>query len=116
MSKRSLPIIILTGIMCCFLLLSVNACSSQPVSAGSTNTPAPGTHSSQSVGVGNTNTPVSGRQTSNSSQSSVQTVPMPQTTTSCPVTNTARAAVMRPLALGSHQNLVYIYNEVPHNT
>jgi len=41
---------------------------------------------------------------------------MPQTQTDCPATNTARAAVMRPLALGSHQNLVYIYNEVHHNT
>jgi len=41
---------------------------------------------------------------------------MPQTQTACPAPNTARAAVMRPLALGSHQNLVYIYNEVPRNT
>lgn len=41
---------------------------------------------------------------------------MPPTQTDCPATNTARAAVMRPLALGSHQNLVYIYNEVPPHT
>jgi hypothetical protein len=41
---------------------------------------------------------------------------MPQTQTDCPATNTARAAVMRPLALGNHQNLVYIYNEVPQHT
>lgn len=45
-----------------------------------------------------------------------QTVPMPPTQTACPADGTARAAVMKPLALGSHQNLVYIYNEVPPNT
>ena len=41
---------------------------------------------------------------------------MPATETSCPTDGTARAAVMRPLSLGKHQNLVYIYNEVPLNT
>ncbi|HET8840871.1 MAG TPA: hypothetical protein VFN35_05355, partial [Ktedonobacteraceae bacterium] len=41
---------------------------------------------------------------------------MPATQTSCPADNTARAAILRPLALGAHQNLVYVYNEVPPNT
>lgn len=44
------------------------------------------------------------------------TVPMPPTQTACPDGNTARPAVMRPLARGQLQNLVYIYNEVPQNT
>ena len=45
-----------------------------------------------------------------------QTVPMPPTQTSCPADGTARAAVMRTLSLGTHQNMVYIYNEIPPNT
>ncbi len=36
---------------------------------------------------------------------------VPATTTTCPSTGTARAAVLAPLVLGSHQNLVYIVNE-----
>lgn len=39
------------------------------------------------------------------------TVPVPPTQTSCPAAGTARAAVMTPLALGHHQNVVYIVNE-----
>lgn len=36
---------------------------------------------------------------------------VPPTTTACPATGTARAAVLAPLVLGLHQNLVYIVNE-----
>jgi hypothetical protein len=43
------------------------------------------------------------------------TVPMPPTQTDCPATGTARAAVTRTLALGSHQNIVYIVDEYPAN-
>ncbi len=39
------------------------------------------------------------------------TVPMPPTQISCPPTGTARAAVTAPLVLGTHQNIVYVYNE-----
>jgi len=46
----------------------------------------------------------------------VQTVAMPATSTTCPADGTARPAVMTPLALGSHQNIVYVYNEIPPNT
>src|SRR5712692_8025715 len=35
----------------------------------------------------------------------------PATQTSCPAVGTARAAVMTPFTLGSHQNIVYIVNE-----
>ena len=41
----------------------------------------------------------------------VTTAPVPPTLTSCPATGTARAAIMPPLALGNHQNIVYIVNE-----
>jgi hypothetical protein len=50
------------------------------------------------------------------SSGSTLTVPMPATQTSCPAAGTARPAVMNPLVLGKHQNVVYIYNEVPPNT
>ena len=47
------------------------------------------------------------------SLASVQTVQMPPTQTSCPANGTARASVMRPVKLGKHPTLVYVYNEVP---
>ena len=36
--------------------------------------------------------------------------------TTCPANGTARPAVMTPLVLGSHRNIVYVYNEIPPNT
>jgi hypothetical protein len=39
------------------------------------------------------------------------TAPMPATQTTCPPAGTARAAVFAPLVLGSHQNIVYIFNQ-----
>jgi hypothetical protein len=103
MLKRSHLAPIFSGTLLCFLLILTTACSSLPGGSGGNSIPTPG------VG-GPNSTPSSGNNNPG------QTVPMPQTHTNCPATNTARAAVMRPLALGSHQNLVYIYNEVPHNT
>jgi hypothetical protein len=50
------------------------------------------------------------------SLSSAQTVQMSPTQTSCPANGTARAAVMRPVKLGKHPTIVYVYNEVPLNT
>jgi len=82
----------------------LTACSSLPASSGGKSIPTP------DVSGSNNRTPSSGTHTS------AQTVPMPQTRTDCPATNTARAAVMRPLALGGHQTVVYIYNEVPQHT
>ncbi len=41
----------------------------------------------------------------------VTTAPVPPTSTSCPATGTARAAIMPTLALGNHQNAIYIVNE-----
>src|SRR5436305_1325770 len=40
----------------------------------------------------------------------------PALSTTCPANGTARPAVMTPLVLGSHQNIVYVYNEIPPNT
>jgi hypothetical protein len=104
MQKRSHIAPVFSGALFCFLLMLITACSSLPGGSGSTGTPTPG------VGSPNTRTPSSGKNIPG------QTVSMPQTQTACPVTNTARAAVIRPLTLGSHQNLVYIYNEVPQHT
>lgn len=95
MAKRSLSKSMLAGALCCLFLLLSSACTSLPVSTGGPNTP--------------TSTP--GTQTGAATQTPPQTVPMPQTDTSCPATNTARAAVMRTLVLGTHQNLVYIFND-----
>ena len=50
------------------------------------------------------------------STTTAQTVAMPMASTSCPLDGTARAAVMKPIKLGSHQNVVYVYNEIPLNT
>jgi hypothetical protein len=50
------------------------------------------------------------------SLASSQTVHMPPTQTSCPANGTARAAVMRPVKLGNHSTIVYVYNEIPLNT
>src|SRR5260370_13954674 len=104
MVKRPQLAPIFSGALLCFLLILMTACSSLPGSSSGNSTPTPG------VGGSNNTTPSPGNNNPG------QTVPMPQTQTDCPATNTARAAVMRPLALGSHQNLVYIYNELPHNT
>src|SRR5438067_3252684 len=52
----------------------------------------------------------------NAKNASAQNTQMPVTKTSCPADGTARAAVMRPLRLGKHGNVVYIYNEIPLNT
>src|SRR6266702_7731107 len=40
----------------------------------------------------------------------------PALSTTCPANGTARPAVMTPLVLGSHRNIVYVYNEIPPNT
>lgn len=98
MGKRSHARSMLTGALCCLFLLLSSACTSLPVGTGGPNTPT----ATPSV------------QTGNGTQTPSQTVPMPQTQTSCPATNTARAAIMRPLALGNHQNLVYIFNNNAH--
>ncbi len=114
MLKRYRLAPIFSGALLCFLLMLLSACTSLPGGSGGNNTPTPSAGGSKtstpSPGQNKTSTPSTGQNTPG------QTVSMPQTQTDCPASNTARAAVMRPLALGSHPNLVYIYNEVPKNT
>lgn len=98
MKKRVRLSSLFSAVFLCLLLILVSACDSQPV-AGGKGTPTPAGSSSTAGG-----TPT------------VQTVQMPPTQTSCPAANTARAAVIRPLARGNLQNLVYVFNEVPDNT
>jgi len=74
-----------------FLIMLLAACGG-PSTTGGSVTPTPG----------KTATP-----TPTSSAVST-TVPMPPTQTSCPLTGTARAAVMAPLALGKQDTVVYV--------
>lgn len=72
-------------------------------------------------GPGTTPTPVGNTPTAGTTTTPGMTPPAngggtPPTQTSCPVTGTARAAIMPSLALGSHQNIVYIVNEYQGNT
>ena len=47
---------------------------------------------------------------------SAVTIPMPPTQTNCPATGTARVANTAPLAFGTHQNIVYLYNKGDYNS
>ena len=85
----------------CCLILFFSACSS-----GGTVTPTPTT--SHTATVGSTPT-ISLSQT-------VTTAPVPPTLTSCPAAGTARAAVIAPLALGNHANIVYMAMEYSNGT
>lgn len=62
------------------------------------------------TGVGQTPTP-SGTGAPPAHGSPTPTATLPATQTSCPAAGKARAAVMTPFTLGSHQNIVYIVNE-----
>ncbi|HVU66603.1 MAG TPA: hypothetical protein VHD63_05725 [Ktedonobacteraceae bacterium] len=103
MFKRFRPIYVGFPLLLCALLVLMSACSLFPGGANGAVTPTV---------IANASTPNSGA----TGTAVTQTVPMPQTQTSCPADNTARAAVMRPLARGKLQNLIYIYNEVPEIT
>src|SRR5690242_14177584 len=83
-----------------FLVLLLAACGSTGSNAGTTPTPT-GNTPTVTASVTGTTQPGNG----------VTTVPAPPTLTSCPASGSARAAVMPPLALGAHQNIVYVVNE-----
>jgi len=87
--------ICLSGLL--FVLLAACGPKPPPTTTGPTST------------SGGTATPGTG--TTSSPTPIVTTVPVPPTQTGCPAAGTARAAVLAPLALGSHQNVVYIVNE-----
>ena len=61
-------------------------------------------------GAGSTPVVINGGATANPG-STVTTAPVANTVTTCPASGTARAAITSPLAVGNHQNLVYIVNE-----
>jgi hypothetical protein len=60
---------------------------------------------------GQSGTPTPGRTITPTTGVTSTTVPMPPTQTSCPAAGTARGAVIAPLVLGSHANVVYVYNQ-----
>ena len=86
--------------LACGLIVLLAACGQQPIAAAATSQGS----SAQTA------------QSTTATRTGIQTVAMPTTQTSCPTDGSARAAVIKPLALGKDQNLVYIYNEIPVNT
>ena len=95
-------------IVACSLLLLAAACGSN-----SPTTPvhvANGSPTATSATRSGNTSPPSGKPGTPSS-GGVSTVSMPSTQTSCPQSSTGRPAVMQPLALGSHANIAYIFNE-----
>ncbi|HKV59276.1 MAG TPA: hypothetical protein VJO32_13380 [Ktedonobacteraceae bacterium] len=87
----------------CFMIVLLAACGSQGA-AGSTPTPASSTPTTTAIASGATPTKAPATPVTT-------TVPEPPTLTSCPANGTARAAVMAPLALGNHANIIYIVNQ-----
>src|SRR5712691_6475506 len=83
--------------ICCLLFL-MTACSLFPSSPTTGNTPTVGTTQGK--------TP-----TSTGGTSTATTATIPPTQNTCPAAGTARAAVTAPLALGTHQAIVYIFNQ-----
>ncbi len=82
-----------------FLVLLLAACGSStlPTSGGTTPT-------------------TTGSGTAVQGQTPGTTATVPPTQTGCPATGTARAAVMTPLTLGNHPNVVYVVNEYQGHT
>lgn len=100
----------LSGLL--FLLLAACGPTSPPGTTGAT--PASVATLTRSIAPGRTATPVTG--TTSFPTPVVTTVPVSPTQTTCPAAGTARAAILAPLALGNHQNVVYIVNESRGNT
>jgi len=84
-----------------YLILLLAACGSAGSNTSATPTTTGNTPTSNASVTSGTTQPGNG----------VTTAPVPPTLTSCPATGTARAAIMPPLAVGNHQNIVYIVNE-----
>lgn len=82
------------------LLFVLTACSSSAITQHSTPTPAPG-HSTSTRAV---------RPTSVSSSN--KPIALKSVQTDCPSGGLARAALLRPLSLGTHPTLIYTTNEV----
>lgn len=80
------------------LLIILAACGQTAGTGGQTSTPGTTATSTSTPPVRGSTPPTA-----------ATTVPMPTTQTSCPAAGTGRAAVMAPLALGQHANLVYTF-------
>jgi Anaphase-promoting complex subunit 4 WD40 domain len=93
-TQRNHQIYSLVG--CCLIVL-LAACSSNTTPAPRGMTGTPGITLPIHRGI----TPIS---------TTTTTVAMPPTQTSCPPSGTARAMIMAPLALGTHQNIIYTLN------
>ena len=100
----------LLAFVCSSLLLLGAACG--------TSTPQTPVHTPSGSAIANSSTTPrstptpSGKPETPTSGGAPATVPMPPTQTDCPPQGIAgRAAVMRPLALGNHPNIAYIFNE-----
>ena len=91
----------LSTILGCYLVFLLAACGSGGSNTSATPPTTGNTPTSNASVTSGTTQPGNG----------VTTAPVPPTLTSCPATGTARAAIMPPLALGNHQNIVYIVNE-----
>ncbi len=88
--------LILASCTLSFLLMACSIFPSSPSGTGSTPTTTTAGQTPTTAG-GNTPTPA--------------TVKMPPTQTSCPAAGTARAIVQATLALGTHHNIVYTFNQ-----
>lgn len=96
----------LSGCGLIFLLAACGSGGNPPATGNTGNRPTPTSttvHGISTVGA----TPT----LSGGNPPTGETVSMPQTQTSCPLPlGTGRAAIMANLQLGSHQNVVYVYN------
>ncbi len=88
------------SVICCLTMLITSACGSAPATPSVNSSPTASVHAPTASATAR---PVSTQPTSPTLGNS-----LPSVTTSCPAPGTARAAVMPPLALGSHQNIVYL--------
>src|SRR5437868_42004 len=96
---------LLFSLLGCCLIILVAACGGP----GTTQNPgaSPTASSSQTP-----TTPTKGAGTGTPTTAPVTTtLPMPTTSTTCPAPGTARAAITAPLALGTHQNIVYVVTQ-----
>ena len=95
--------------VCCALLGLGAACGP---GAQLSPAPTPGKSITATSGTTPKSTPTPSGKPATPASGGTSTVPMPPTQTSCPQpVESGRAAVMRPLALGSHPSIAYTFNQ-----
>ncbi|GAC1390809.1 MAG: hypothetical protein NVS4B11_09840 [Ktedonobacteraceae bacterium] len=110
--RLPIPLIAMLIIVALFLIAGLGTALLAPQVFGFGKHPGPVPTVTTVVAHKPTGTAVKGGATTGSTPGvTLVTQNVPATTTACPATGTARAAVLAPLVLGSHQNLVYIVNE-----